>query len=401
MKRLNLLIVSESIDAAGASEPYVAFKWVEALGHAHDVTLLTQDLHLRPPAAPQLPHVRVVTWKEPALFAGMPLVRGTIKPGWPLLAYRARRWIERQLASGHSFDVAHQITPTAMRHSSPLRHFCIPYVIGPVGGMLSTPPGFAQEVRTGTPIASLRRLDGLRLRHDPALRSSFERAGAIIGVGPYVQDVLQSLNLQRFVVELEAAGGAAEMRRGRIREAGELRLLHVGRLVRTKGLLDAIRSLANLRDMTGVTLTSVGDGEDLDACRVEANRLDVSDRVRFLGHIPRQALDEIYATHDLFVFPSFREPMGSVLFEAMQWGLPIIAAKRGGPEAIFSTGGAELIEVTTAERYPVEIARVIRRFAGDESLLTQAAAASSKRYAELGSWSDKVARMTALYHQLI
>jgi glycosyltransferase involved in cell wall biosynthesis len=398
--RLNLLILSESVDRHGTSEPYVAFKWVEALGQAHNVTLLTQDLHLRRPAAPQLPHVRVVSWEEPALLARVQTIRGMVKPGWPLLARHARRWIREELAQGRRFDLAHQITPIALRHASPFRHFDMPYVIGPVGGMLSTPASFAPETRSRNPIMCLRHLDRLRLRLDPALRSSFERASAVIGVGAYVDDVLKDLRLQRFVVELEAAAAAPKTRRKRS-IGQELRLLHVGRAVRTKGLRDVIRSLAHLRDCPHITLTSAGGGEDLNACRAEAKRLGVSDRVRFLGHLPRGQIDELYATHDLFVFPSFREPTGFVLFEAMQWGLPIITANRGGPAAIFAHGGAELIAVTTPQQYPIDIAGAIRRLATSEELLAKAAAASTRRYLELGSWSDKVSRLTSLYHQIL
>jgi hypothetical protein len=58
-------------------------------------------------------------------------------------------------------------------------------------------------------------------------------------------------------------------------------VLHVGRMVRTKGLRDVIRALALLPDLPGVRLTSAGAGEELELCRAEAERLGVADRVRF------------------------------------------------------------------------------------------------------------------------
>ena len=50
----------------------------------------------------------------------------------------------------------------------------------------------------------------------------------------------------------------------RQRQAGELRLLHVGRAVRTKGLRDAVRAISRLSDLPHVTLDAVGGGEDGD-----------------------------------------------------------------------------------------------------------------------------------------
>jgi glycosyltransferase involved in cell wall biosynthesis len=399
--RLRLLVISALVDGTDVSEPFFAFKWIEALSRIHDVTLLTLQRPGRAPTAEQLPQARVVTWPEPEILGRVERVRAILKPGWSLLSFHARRRIARELANGRGFDIAHQLYPAAMRHASPLRHFAIPYVIGPVAGMLSTPDAFEGEVPTGGVMETLRRFDGLRLRVDPGLRRTFERASAVIGVGPYVQNVLRDLRLKRFVVELEAAGGAPCARPPRVRAPGQLKLLHVGRAIRTKGLRDVVRAMALLHDLPSVTLTSAGQGEDLEACRAEAERLGVAGRVRFLGQIPREAVEELYATHDAFVFPSFREPMGSVFFEAMRWGLPIIAARRGGPEAIFGQDGAELIEVTTPEQFPKQIAVAIRALADDNGALEAAAAASARRYAELGNWDDKAARATALYHEII
>ena len=110
--------------------------------------------------------------------------------------------------------------------------------------------------------------------------------------------------------------------------AGRVVLLHVGRAVRTKGLRDVVRAMARLEDLPGVSLVSAGDGEDLEACRAEAVKLGVASRITFLGKISREEVEGHYAAADVFCFPSFREPMGGVFFEAMAHGLPVITAAR-------------------------------------------------------------------------
>ena len=51
-------------------------------------------------------------------------------------------------------------------------------------------------------------------------------------------------------------------------------------------------------------------------------------------------IQDLYASHDAFCFPSFREPAGGVLYEAMRHGLPVITADRGGYDNIIELGGA-------------------------------------------------------------
>ena len=50
----------------------------------------------------------------------------------------------------------------------------------------------------------------------------------------------------------------------------------------------------------------------------------------FTGYKKGNELAEIYASSDIFVFPSSTETFGNVVLEAMSSGLPVIAANAGG-----------------------------------------------------------------------
>jgi glycosyltransferase involved in cell wall biosynthesis len=60
-----------------------------------------------------------------------------------------------------------------------------------------------------------------------------------------------------------------------------------------------------------------------------AASLDVSD-VCFAGHVKLDELPGYYACADVFVLPSWGEPWGLVINEAMACGLPVIATDRVG-----------------------------------------------------------------------
>jgi glycosyltransferase involved in cell wall biosynthesis len=291
--------------------------------------------------------------------------------------------------------------PQAARYASPLRHFPVPYVIGPLGGALDTPRAFRGEAAGAPLFTRLRALDAFRFRRDPWLRDSYVRAACILGVAPYMEDVLSDIPLRRFEPVLELGIEDVAPAHPRPAEAGRLRLLHVGRAVRTKGLRDVVRALSHLPDLPGVTLTSAGSGEEIAPCRAEAERLGVADRVTFLGRVPREGVEALYATHDAFCFPSFREPAGNVIYEAMRHGLPVIAADRGGPGWIVDETCGLRIPVTDPLRFPRDIAAAIRTLALSNDLVRRLGDGARDKVAREGLWPAKAARMAALYDQLI
>lgn len=148
--KMRILIVAPSLDGGDLGEVYSAFKWVEALSEVAQVTVLASARKGRP-LAEQLPLAETVTWQEPEfLYTRFERFNAMAKPGLPLFGRQVCQWVHQKQREGRLFDIAHQILPQAMRHASPLRHLGIPYVIGPLGGGLETPPGFVVEVGSGS-----------------------------------------------------------------------------------------------------------------------------------------------------------------------------------------------------------------------------------------------------------
>lgn len=400
---LRVLIVAPSLDGGDVGEVYSAFKWVEALSAVARVTVLA-SVRKGIPLAKQLPLAETVTWQEPEfLYTRFERINAMAKLGLPLFNRQVRHWIRRQNWRDQGFDIAHQILPQAMRHSSPLRHLGIPYVLGPLGGGLETPPGFVEEVGTVSALTRLRALDRLRLRIDPHLRASYVNAAMLIGVAPYVRQNLERAGLGNlpFTSVLERGHGPLPELPDRQAKVGKLRLLHVGRAIRTKGLRDTVRAMALLHDLPEVRLISAGEGEDLEACRAEAAQLGVDDRVQFLGKISRSQVDAEYAAADVFCFPSFREPMGGVLFEAMEYGLPVITAAYGGPGFIVDDRSGLRLPVETPDQYASEIAAAIRTLAMDPARRLALGHGARARVAEIGTWQDKAQHTVSLYRSIL
>lgn len=171
-----------------------------------------------------------------------------------------------------------------------------------------------------------------------------QRCQAFVAAGKTSRDYLLALGASSnsiFVapdaVDVNFFAAAAEKARqqeGEIRARNNLPpryFLCVGRLIKEKGvyeLLDAYAKLeASVRSQAGMIF--VGEG----AARQELERraaLIQPGLVRFCGWVHREQIPEVYALAEAFVFPTYSDPWGLVVNEAMACSLPILASQVAG-----------------------------------------------------------------------
>ncbi len=109
-------------------------------------------------------------------------------------------------------------------------------------------------------------------------------------------------------------------------------IITVCRLTGWKGVNGLIEVLSELPD-TGLVV--VGDGPLLNDLTAQAQELNVRERVRFVGTVPREQVATYLKACEVFVLNSTYEGLPHVLLEAMAAGLPIVATHVGGvPEVI-------------------------------------------------------------------
>ncbi|MEK5236292.1 glycosyltransferase family 1 protein [Paenibacillus sp. FSL L8-0470] len=130
-----------------------------------------------------------------------------------------------------------------------------------------------------------------------------------------------------------------EKRSRQVRErygiAAPVVLLYVGRIAPEKDIPTLLTAMRQLPESAAaaVHLLVVGDGPLLPELRAQAPR-----NVTFTGGKHGEELAELYASADVFVFPSSTETFGNVVLEAMASGLPVIAAGAGGTTDLVLSG---------------------------------------------------------------
>ncbi|MBK9991693.1 MAG: glycosyltransferase family 4 protein [Verrucomicrobia bacterium] len=329
---MRVLVIAPSYDLNTPGESWSTYKWVQGISASCETVVLTQHRRGWDQAKSPTAAAKVINWDEPKWPGMNGRIGWELKPGYIAFYYRARKWIKQALRRGEHFDLIHQINPLALRYPCPARNLGVKYIIGPLAGSLTTPEAFKATTPERQWYRKLRHLDTLRLRYDPWLKSSYAGAAAIIGVAPYVQALLSACAPRRF--EIMAETGVEEVCPApkSAPKAGEpLRLLFVGRLIRTKGILEAIESVAMAAKHCAITFDIVGTGDLAAECQKLVTRLGLGEIVRLHGRVSKEEVFRWYDRSDAFLFPSYREPSGNVVFEAMSRGLPVIGSSIGGP----------------------------------------------------------------------
>lgn len=399
MSAHKILLIAPACDGEDTGEAWVAAQWAQRLAERADLTLLTTFKRGHTPMSLQLPGARVVEWQEPPLVGRWERLNSLLQPGYVPFYVRARRWIRSRQKAGERFDIAHQVVPVAMRYPSPAMKLGIPLVVGPVGGSLESPAAFASEEGATPWWQRLRRADAWRMQHDPLLRATYESADLIVGVADYVREFLSGVSTQRIEIMSETAVEVLPAPVNRADRPGPVRLLHVGRIVRTKGLRDLIRAMGQMRDLD-VVLDVLGDGSDRSRCEQLIRELDLDDRVTLHGTVPRARVDEFYRAADVFVFPSYREPGGNVSLEAMSWGLPVVVCRRGGPGANVDEACAFTLDASTPEQLAADTAAAVRNLVDDPALRRRMGEAGRDLALRTHLWPQRVARMESFYAEL-
>jgi glycosyltransferase involved in cell wall biosynthesis len=101
-------------------------------------------------------------------------------------------------------------------------------------------------------------------------------------------------------------------------------MVYVGRLAVEKRV-DVIRPV--MEQWPEAHLAIVGDGPE----RESLEKLFAGTNTTFLGYQKGEDLAAAYASADIFVFPGENETFGNVVLEAQASGLPVLAARAGGP----------------------------------------------------------------------
>lgn len=183
-------------------------------------------------------------------------------------------------------------------------------------------------------------------------------------------------------------GKASRLDRAEVRARWEVpcdavTVLFCAKLQPWKRPMDVLRAFAKA-NVANAYLVFAGEGPLRNELEAETCKLDVADRVRFIGFVNQSQLPAVYRASDLMVLASGYEAFGVVVNEAMLCGCPVVVSDRVGARY-------DLVrENETGFLYPcgdVEaLADILTEVLPDRHRLRRMGEAAEKR---MGTWSPR------------
>lgn len=305
----------------------------------------------------------------------------------------------------HHFDLVHHVSWGTISEPPLLWKMPIPFVWGPVGGGQTTPPAFGRYLAGHRFKETLRTFRVKIASRRPALRAAVRGSSLLLSVNAATTDALTAAgatNLHTFlscgVPENLMSMPAPLLRRI---PTEEFTILWAGRLNPTKGLALAFEALAQIDPNLPVRLQVAGSNGPLSSeITAMARRLDLVDRVEFLGELPWSHLQEIYRKADAFMFTSLRDSAPTVLLEAMAHSLPILTLDHQAASTMVPPDAGIKVPVIDPDETVAALAEGIRSLAGSPEARQRMGKAGWAHAQTLG-WAQRAEQVSRWYLEIV
>ncbi|AGW14280.1 glycosyltransferase [Megalodesulfovibrio gigas] len=180
-----------------------------------------------------------------------------------------------------------------------------------------------------------------------------------------------------------------------------VRILAIGRFVKTKGFDDLLRACAILKEQeVDFLLTLAGSGGEEAALKQLARELNITDRLHFPGFVTHEEVSRLLDQTDCFVMPSVvgrngdRDGIPNVIMEACTHRVPVVATDCSGIGEVIRNGETGRL---VPQRNPEALAAALRQTLADRAEALRLAAAAKTLVLSLFDQQTNCATLRALF----
>jgi glycosyltransferase involved in cell wall biosynthesis len=397
-------MIAYACDPQGNGEHWLGWGWAREAARHHDVVLIA------PPRAEEA--IREASMACGIAYHAVGISRwfrwcsermGSVGTWMRKHAWQRRVLkVARKLHDSEPFDIVHQTTFHTFRIPFSCARLGIPSVWGPIAGGESVPPGFERFLGPFAAAEARRSWLNRLCLGAPSVRTSLKSASGILVSNRTTLAFLPAEYRDKcFVVSPNAVrdDDLESLLPARPVSSAAFQIVFAGACAPTRAMPLVFEALAG-----GIgaewKMSLAGNGPALGYWKSEAHRLGISDRVSFLGNIPRDELASIYERASILVFPALRDSGGSAILDAMTKRIPILALDWAGPGEMVDSSSAVLVATRDPQSTVAGIRAGLQQLAADPELGKSLAENAFRRALEKYSWTGKFAGIDRLYREL-
>jgi glycosyltransferase involved in cell wall biosynthesis len=418
MTRLRVLAIAYACNPTRGSEDAVGWGWINAIAQQHDVTVITADYNrndieatgARSSSADNNPQFRYVTnrpwhYRPWGIWAKI-----EASPAKPIMNLAYSNWLDHALRVAEAemavctYDLVHLITYVGWRFCGKFYRLDLPFVWGPIGGLMNTPWRLmaALGLKGAIYYTGRNTINSLQIALLPGPKRALRKAsGAVIAATSEIQRTLATHfgSSSRIICEVGSFDvGTSEPRLRAPKE--KLRICWSGPHVPGKALHLLLKAVALFPHDGDFSVEILGDGPFKRNWQALAERLGVSGKCTWHGRLPRNAAIEVMKTCHVFAITSLKELTSTVAVEAISLGLPVVTLNHCGMADLVTNESGIKVDVGSVDEIIHGLSLALLHLMNDEAFrrsLSQGALVRSLEY----SWSKKLMSLNEVYFQAV
>ena len=407
-KRLKVLVSAYACESGKGSEPGMGWNWVMQIARFHDVWVMTRESNKKSIEQEEISKLVNVHWS----YIDLPKKIRFWKKGqrgvyiyyilWQICAFFNARKLHKKV----NFDLVHHTTFGNYWLPSFLSFLHIPFVWGPLGGGESTPKTFWNMLDSRGKIYETFRDIARGLAYlNPLLSFSNCHADVAIAVTDDTAKKLSKFGYRNIKVYSGVALPKEEINKlleMPSRQNGPFRFVSIGRMLHWKGFNLGLLAYAGfLKQFPSSEYWLIGNGPELNNLKSLAEKLKISNNVKFFEELPREQVLNKLAESNVLVHPSLHDSGGWVCLEAMACGKPVICLDLGGPAVQVTEETGFKIVAKSPEQAVNDLSNAMFQLARDFNLNRDMGEAGRKRVKKYFDWDRKGDWANKIYQELV
>jgi colanic acid/amylovoran biosynthesis glycosyltransferase len=180
-------------------------------------------------------------------------------------------------------------------------------------------------------------------------------------------------------------------------------MLHVGRLVEKKGVVDLVRVFLKLQKKHNIRLHIVGEGDQLPRIRELIDKAVAQDSVILYGAKSYNEIPEYYQKADIYILNSRKSSSGdqeglpNTILEAMASGCAVVSTKHSGIADLINTDCGVLVD----ECDNIALESAIERLIQDDDLRARLGVNAHQYICRKHSIEHMVEKYNTIYNQVL